>query len=182
MTTYSIFMHYYNDDIGKAVTNSTECKWYPCLTTPTEYGISNPDHTYLQLDDMNQIKLSKNQESLEVLFMSSNSATPVEENTAKYELYVVNNANILNPKYDMIFVWDGLGYYNNPDTTDPTNVQDQLYFDKMKRLNFKPWFFHSTYHSLRAAITKAEQLVDLFGKDNIIIGKEVALDQYIDIV
>jgi hypothetical protein len=52
----------------------------------------------------------------------------------------------------------------------------------MKRVNIKPWFFHSTYHSLRAAMSKAETLVDLFGKENILVGKEVDLTQYIDIV
>jgi hypothetical protein len=181
MTTYDVFMHFYNDDIGKAVTNETECKWYPCLTTPLQYGKSNSSNKYLQPSDMNQLKLSKDQESLEVLYISPSAATTASDNTKAYEDYIVKNATISNPKYDMIFIWDGMGTYNSTHTgADDKTVQ--LYFDKTKRVSFKPWFFHSTYHSLRAAIAKAEQLVDLFGKDHIMIGKEVSLDQYIDIV
>ena len=213
MTTYTIFMHYYNDKISKPVTNATECNWYPGLTQPESYKIkyqmtqdgkfaTDPttgekiiipyDHEYLQLSDMDQNRLAKDQEALEHIYIYYDTSKTVPSsggtdtndasdnssiNTAKYEELIVNSSRIDNPKYDMIFVWDGLGYY-----IEEHKRSNQLYFDKMKRIKFRPWFFHSTYHSLRAALTKANDLVDLFGKDHIIIGKEVDLAQFIDIV
>lgn len=190
MTTYDIFMHYYNDRIGKAVTNLTDCKWYSCLTTPSQYREFDDEeqpivynHTYLQNQDMDQEKLDKNQETLEVLYIyydtkeHSDSTNNPDINAAKYEELIVQSSSIFNPKYDMIFIWDGLGYY-----TDDNEQTNQLYFDKMKRVNFRPWFFHSMYHSLKAALSKAETLINLFGKDHIMIGKEVDLTQYIDII
>ena len=178
MTKYSIFTHYYNDSIGKAVTNVVDCKWYPCLTSPTEYN-PNPsqpyDHSYLQHGDMNQAKLEQDKETLEVLYISKDTTS--SDDTDKYKELIIDESTIKNPKFDMIFIWDGLGYF-----IDDSNDKNQLYFDKMKRIEFKPWFFHSTYNSLKAAMTKAEKLVDLFGKNHIMIGKEINLDQYIDIV
>ena len=182
MTTYTIFMHYYNDAIGQAVTNQTPCKWYPCLTEALEYDNTQTyDHTYLKLSDMDENKIKKNEEALEILYMSSNNPT-TSTNTSKYEELVVSSSTILNNKYDMIFIYDGLGYFTNDEDPSDVDHYNQLYFDKMKRINIRPWFFHSTYHSLNAAMSKAKELVDLFGKDHILIGKEVALDQYIDIV
>lgn len=181
MTTYTVFMHYYNDSIGRAVTNTVNCDWYSCLTTPKEYDSrSTSEHSYLQLEDMSELKLEQGKESLEHMYISikgSRTVTADPLGTEKYENLIVKSSTINNPKYDMIFVWDGLGYF-----THETDTESQLYFDKTKRIKIKPWFFHSTYHSLKSAMTKAEQLIDLFGKDHIMIGKEVPLDQYIDIV
>lgn len=179
MTKYIIFTHYYNESVGKSVTNSVDCEWYAAMTNPSEYD-TNPKHTYnheyLQLEDMNQRYLETNRETLETLYVSGLAKNDAND-TRIYEKFVVRNSDINNPKYDMVFVWDGLGYF-----TSPNDGNYELYFDKMKRINFKPWFLHSVYLSLRAAMTNAQNLVNLFGKDHIMIGKEVALDQYIDIV
>jgi hypothetical protein len=211
MTEYDIFMHYYNDDIGKAVTNIAETEWYPCLTTIDEYDVKAKDprnvygdvvgqgniakynakyptrtvnaNDYVTLDYMKEFynnKLVNDKESLEFIYISENTTSNIAENTEVYEKFVTNSMTIRNPKYDMIFIWDGLGVYENKyDKTDPKN---QLYFDKMKRLRFRPWFLHSKYHSLKAAMIRASELIDLFGKDHIMVGKEVDLTQYIDIV
>jgi len=230
MTVYNLFMHYYNDDIGQAVTNSTEAKWFPCDTLNGQYPNENapyykhskdprisklhPNH-YLTLDNVDKSKFQKGaeKECLEILYISPSDTTDADFNTNRYEEMIVANSQIFNPKYDMIFVWDGLGFYtsdtpsvktvsgkteyqyddnyNDPDDDDDgktyripkdPETNNQLYYDKMKRVSFQPWFFHSKYHSLNAVITKASQLVDLYGKEHVLIGKEVALDQYIDIV
>jgi hypothetical protein len=190
MTVYDIFMHYYNDDIGQAVTNVTETDWYPCLTTVEQYeanhGNTVHDGSYVDIDYATSHytdRLNKDKEAIEFVYMSKNEKPSAAENTEAYEKFITNSMRIDNPKYDMIFVWDGLGImegtkYGSGDSA----ITDQLYFDKMKRLKFKPWFFHSKYHSLKAAMTRAEQLIDLFGKEHIMIGKEVDLTQYIEIV
>ena len=266
MTTYTVFMHYYNDAIGKSVSNTTKCQWYSALTTGQKYfgdalgvavdedgniqkeyvtetikepllnadgtpqmaallddnnqpildkngnviqyvltttkeitkeqvkkekiatskGYENAE-TYLDIDDLDEEKKKNNLETLEIIHIS-NKTTNTDETTDDYEKYILNSLKVTNPKYDMLFIYDGLGYFHfkhekdmkNDDAT--YNAQTQLYFDKMKRVTIRPWFFHSTYHSLKAALTKAEALIDLFGKDNILIGKEVDLTQYIEIV
>lgn len=57
-----------------------------------------------------------------------------------------------------------------------------IVYERMERLKMDPWFLITTCSSLKAAMTKAEQLVDLYGKDAVKIGKVVPLDQYIEIV
>ena len=192
MTKYNIFVRYYNDKIGKCVTNETTCQWYSCLEKT--YNRKPLGH-YLQLEDMDERKLEEDKESLETLYISTSTMTEeqwnrmtakqkmeyqknrIEFNSAIYEKLVINSTRVNNPKYDMIFIWAGLDFY----TSEDDNI-NQLYFDRMKRINFTPWFFHSTTSSLRQALKVAEGLVDLYGKDNVEIGKEVPLDQEIDIV
>lgn len=273
MTTYTVFMHYYNDAIGKSVSNTTKCQWYSALTTGQEYfgdasepvlnnGVpemedvtdqygnpvkktitetvfnadgtpkmaalvddkNNPildqngniiqyvvtttsevtkqqikkkkvytskgytdSETYLDINDLDEEKAKNDLETLEIIHIS-NKETDTAETTDDYEKYILNSLKVTNPKYDMLFIYDGLGYFHfkhekDMETDDEDyQAQTQLYFDKMKRVTIRPWFFHSTYHSLKAALTKAEALIDLFGKDNILIGKEVDLTQYIEIV
>lgn len=184
MTTYTVFMHYYNDAIGKAVSNASQCKWYSALET-TYKGKSLNDK-YIDITDLDPTLLAKDQETVEIIHIS-NETTDTTETTSDYEKYILKATRVDNPKYDMLFVYEGLGYFNykdqkGKDTSGDYAQKTQLYFDKMKRVNIKPWFFHSTYHSLRAAMSKAEALVDLYGKENVLVGKEVDLTQYIDIV
>ena len=185
MTTYTVFMHYYNDTIGKAVSNASQCKWYSALET-TYKGKSLGDK-YLDITDLDPTLVAKDQETVEIIHIS-NETTDTAETTGDYEKYILEATRVDNPKYDMLFVYDGIGYFyykdqkGVEDTSSDYAQKTQLYFDKMKRVNIKPWFFHSTYHSLRAAMSKAEALVDLYGKENVLVGKEVDLTQYIDIV
>lgn len=55
-------------------------------------------------------------------------------------------------------------------------------YEGMERLKAQPWFLVATCNSLRAAMTKVEQLIDIYGKDAVKLGKVVPLDQYIEIV
>ena len=52
MTTYDIYMRYYNDAIGKSVTNTTKCKWHPA----TEGKL---------ITDLNPYKVEKQEETAE---------------------------------------------------------------------------------------------------------------------
>ena len=200
MTTYTVFMRYYNEKIGHAVTNNVSAEWFSALTPGTKYikyaedDIKNTltSDKYLCITDINSDRLEANQDSLETLYISSENPG-TSENTRVYEDLILPSTDIDNPKYDMLFIYDSLGYYNykqqkkssldktKNDTEEYLN-QTQLYFDKMKRVTIKPWFFHSTYHSLKAAMDKAGTLVNMFGKDSILIGKEVDLTQYIEII
>lgn len=102
---------------------------------------------------------------------------------------VIDESVANNPKYDMVFLYDGIAYaesrtgeadYNPPD--DDAKEIPYVYYERMKRIKLDPWFLFSTYASLNAAMAKARELVNLFGKDSVKIGKVVPLDQYIEIV
>lgn len=115
-----------------------------------------------------------------------------------------------NPKYDMLFMYTGVGTATFPGwhlddeknypqffpwetkneqvaiDTDPKFPPDhyipEVYMEHMKRVQLDPWFFHSQHASLKSAMEAATKLVNILGKNSVKIGKVVALDQYIDIV
>lgn len=123
---------------------------------------------------------------------------------------ITDQVNISNPKYDMIFMYDGIaqvkgpafikedgrvvekedyGQINDPNAlycrnapTGDAHRQPYIYYDNMKRVNFDIWFEHSIHASLRSAMTKANELVNIVGKANVKIGKIVSLDKFIEIV
>ena len=119
---------------------------------------------------------------------------------------IVDQSHPNNPKYDMVFMYDGIARTNEQPLT-PTNslnpgpiimnespVADvhppkddkkeipYLYYDNMKRIKLDPWFLYSTHASLNSAMVKAKELVNILGKDAVKIGKVIPLDQYIEIV
>lgn len=55
-------------------------------------------------------------------------------------------------------------------------------YEGMERLQIQPWFLVATCNSLRAAMTKVEQLISIYGKDAVKLGKVVPIEQYIEIV
>lgn len=110
----------------------------------------------------------------------------MQRDLAMYDI-IVNESKASNPKYDMIFMYNGLGKKDgavadyNPPVQDKKQVP-YVYYDKMKRLDFDPWFFHSSHASLISAMNKAKELVNILGKESVKIGKVVPLDKYIEIV
>lgn len=112
----------------------------------------------------------------------------IKRDTANQNL-IVEQTRFTNPKFNMIFMYDGIGkctadknVYNPNLSNQNPQVIPYVYYDNMKRVECNPWFFYEQFGSLQAAMTRASELVNIFGKGNVLIGKEVALDQYIDIV
>lgn len=121
---------------------------------------------------------------------------------------IAEQINVSNPKYDMIFMYDGIGQVKGPvfignqenedygqfDTSSTaylycrnasggdSHQQPYAYYDNMKRVKYDIWFEHSIHASLRSAMAKANELVNIVGKANVKIGKVVPLDKYIEIV
>lgn len=231
VTTYQIFIRYFNENVGKPLTNQTTVEWVGAEewndleeyynTNKTEYTkllqamqngtIKTYNMTTVQLnmytectrylellqhinDDDGKVVLEN------VTIRSYDSGTTAQlKKAAKQldmEMYqtVIDETYASNPKYDMIFMYDGIGNvvfpgYNgvasqvdkNPPSND-TKIAPEVYYERMKRIKLDPWFLHSTYHSLRAVMNRAEELVNILGVDGVKIGKVVALDQYIEIV
>ena len=103
--------------------------------------------------------------------------------------YVVKGARADNPKYDMVFMYDGIASAESrtgkADYNPPANDKKQIpyvHYDRMKRIKLDPWFLHSTHGSLESAMQKAKMLVNIIGKSSVKIGKVVPLEQYIEII
>lgn len=112
----------------------------------------------------------------------------IQRDTAIQNL-IVEEGRPTNPKLSMIFMYDGIGkceadrnVYNPDQNNQNPQIIPYVYYDNMKRVECNPWFFYEQYGSLNAAMGRASELVNIFGKGNVLIGKEVALEQYIDIV
>ena len=125
------------------------------------------------------------------LYADNNGSKKKAQAARDLELYdyVVKEAASTNPKYDMVFIYDGIAYGESrtgkADYNPPGNDSKQVpyvYYDKMKRIKLDPWFLFSTHASLNSAMIKARELVNILGKDAVKIGKVVPIDQYIEIV
>ena len=111
-----------------------------------------------------------------------------ERDMVNYQI-VIDEATANNPKYDMVFMYDGVAKAEsitgeadyNPPEKDAKQIP-YVYYERMKRVKLDPWFLHSTYASLNAAMGRARELVNLLGKESVKIGKVVPLEQYIEIV
>lgn len=109
----------------------------------------------------------------------------VELDQEKYQI-VIDESVATNPKYDMVFMYDGVTSITGQNTLNPTtnNTDNAPYmiYERMKRIKLDPWFLYSSHSSLQSAMTRAKQLVNILGKNSVKIGKVVSLDQYIDII
>lgn len=145
---------------------------------------------------------------IDSLYNDTTSALKRKYNALNQQLneLMVKESHPSNPKYDMVFMYDGIARTDeqpktpntdiNPgplvmndipkaDVTPPPNDKKEipyLYYDNMKRIKLDPWFLYSTHASLNSAMAKAKELVNILGKDAVKIGKVVPLDQYIEIV
>lgn len=58
-----------------------------------------------------------------------------------------------------------------------------IYYDKMQRIQVDNiWFYRNKVLSLKDLETKVKRFVSIYGKENILIGKEVDLKEYIDFI
>ena len=149
--------------------------------------------------DTVQDKKSKNRliteccivEPADSLYQDSNNYKKRAKVTRDHDLYqvIVDETIATNPKYDMIFMYDGIAYGESrtgkADYNPPQNDGKQVpyvYYDRMKRVKFDAWFLYSTHTSLNSAMTKAREMANILGKDSVKIGKVVPLEHYIEIV
>lgn len=130
-------------------------------------------------------------EPCDSLYQDSNNQKKKAQAQRDLDLYtiVIDETIAMNPKYDMVFMYDGIAYAESrtgkADYNPPSNDDKQvpyLYYERMKRVQLDPWFLFSTHASLNSAMVKARELVNILGKDAVKIGKVVPLDQYIEIV
>ena len=70
---------------------------------------------------------------------------------------------------------------DNFELEEASGITPYVYYEKFKRFEFSPWFVYANCGSLKQAMIKAEELVNIVGVDNLIIGKVVDLTQYIEI-
>ena len=87
---------------------------------------------------------------------------------------IIKNAQKSNPKYDMVFAFRGVDMIGD---NIPNAVCDAFY-----RLPGDPWIKNSISGSLAESMNIVKRLGNAIGKDNVLIGKIVPLEQYIDIV
>lgn len=153
-TQYQLLCRYYNMDMKMPITNLNNKTWVSCFDTVTDSDTSV-------------------QETFK--FALSNSA---EEEKTIQDLLISGN-NSANPKFDMFFMYKSRDFIYS---TVGTNSYPYILMDKMDRVVLSPWFIHSTHGSLQSVMTKAKELVNLIGQDNVKIGKVIPLDQYVELV
>ena len=179
-TQYQIFCKYYHSNINKVVNNVTPVQWVQAEDNPARNNIdgatSKPgiENCWIRPED----GLYEDEDG-----WKRRAAGQLDNRL--YEL-MTDETNAQNPKYDMIFVYDGItsatgSQKRNPPEND-RSTPPIVYYERMRRIDMTPWFLYATCASLNVAMTKAGELVNLIGKDNVLIGKVVSLDQYIEIV
>lgn len=227
-TQYQLFVRYFNETIGKPLTNKTTVEWVSAeelVELKTFYNTNSTKYTTIKNgllngtmkeSELTAVELNIYQQCTRYLDVTKrindNDGTIVQEwcDIRSYDSFapsdpqgakkkaakaldkqktqiVIDSSLATNPKYDMIFMYDGIARkvsevidYNPP--TQDTKEAPEIYYERFKRIKLDPWFLHSTYASLRAVMLKAEELVSILGKDAVKIGKVVPLDQYIEIV
>lgn len=188
-TQYQVFCRYYNAKSNHAVLNNQQVKWTPWearsnkriddaaeqITYDTE---GNPNGTFQNLFIRPGDSLYQD--------TSGNKKEEAVRLDTRLQQVLVNANAMTNPKYDMLFTYAGVGTYTGEakrnQTQNEVTMEPVVYYERMQRLTVTPWFLYATLMSLEAAMEKGEELVRIMGTGNVLIGKVVALDQYIDIV
>lgn len=213
-TTYQIFCRYYHSSAGKVVTNESKVVWKQAeeshghsngkqnAPTASTKSVSGQENMIIRHEDYLRIESSfdngTNRQGSKEYYQKVTQAKSID--TALSNIIVDEVVNS-NPKYDMIFLYDGLATcegapainttryiykpgQNQQNEAEPLQVNSPIvFYEKMKRFEGPaPWFLYATASSLTAIMKKAEELVNIMGKNNVIIGKVVDIEEYIDIV
>lgn len=117
------------------------------------------------------------------------SETPYDESSRFIKDYLPSDAltqttdmmeesDSRNPKYDMLFVYNGLipinRYLENPVKVGSADLT--LLSESFIRCKGEGWFVSSTHASLQSALKSAEPLVRAIGKENVKVAKMVPLE------
>ena len=155
---YQLFCRCINTITNKAITNKETRTWVSAFDTDKYPNIDNEE---LYIPEV--IKFNENGTSNEELEMQNE---------------IIKGSKLSNAKYDMLFVYAGCDVKHGNVAGD----MPYLLTDKFERIFMSPWFIHSVHSSLNSVMEKAQALVDKIGQKNVMVGKVVPLDQYIDIV
>lgn len=225
-TKYEIYCRYFNGNINKCVTNQTRSQWvstetYEDLEQFYEKNKSAYETLKARLVNHNKIchvedftleerniydkcSLYESYQEADRVGLFSPEICKIESSDIRGKSYLENLDTIIeqtdmkNPKYDMIFIYNGLSRVTGDPYIDPNDdnhgqitlpngntrspEQSYIYYDTMKRIDSEVWFLHSVHGSLNSAMTKANELINIMGKQSVKIGKVVPLDKYIEIV
>lgn len=196
-TQYQVFCRYYNAKASHAALNNMDVKWTSWESRPSKSidgaselisynteGEPNGVYQNLWIRPEDGLYGGKGTNAAVVSADYREQAILLDN---RLQQVVINATVNTNPKYDMIFTYAGIGTQSgeakrhvNPETD--TSIAPVCYYEKMKRLDMCPWFLYATCGSLSFAMEKGEELVRIMGVENVLIGKVVSLDQYIDIV
>lgn len=149
-----------------------------CINTVTKKAITNKEtRTWVSAFDLDKYPDINNEELyVPEVIKFNEKGTPKEDLEMQNE--IIKGSKLNNIKYDMLFVYAGCDIkYGSVEGSMP-----YLLTDKFERIFMSPWFVHSVHSSLNSVMEKAQILVDKIGHSNVMIGKVVPLDQYIDIV
>lgn len=156
-TKYQVFCRCINSVTGKAVSNKDTREWVSAFDEEERVAIED-DNLYVREN---------------VVFCTKGSV----EESSKVQEILIDSFDVDNPKFDMLFIYNGCGIKYSSGKSMP-----YLLADKYSRMKASPVFVHSTTGSLKAAMEKAQALTNKVGHENIMLGKVVDLTQYIDIV
>ena len=149
-----------------------------CINTVTKKAVTNKEtRTWVSAFDIDKYPNINNEELyVPETIMFNENGTADEELSMQNE--IIKGSKLSNIKYDMLFVYAGCDIKHG----SVPNSMPYLLTDKFERIFMSPWFIHSVHSSLNSVMEKAQNLVDKVGHKNVMIGKVVPLDQYIDIV
>ncbi len=215
-TKYQIFCRYFQASSKRAVTNETTVEWVqaeqthghtdtnsqqPATTMDTK-SIEGYENMYIRHEDRSCVAFKIGpayvDDERDTKKRAADNKRRCQKVDTQLSSIVSKESRSSNPKYDMMFVYDGIAECLSADPVkslkygnggkspieDPTDNHSaaHIYYERMKRIDGPaPWFEYATCASLTVAMRKAEELVNIMGKENVIIGKVVNLKEYIDI-
>lgn len=209
-TQYQIYCRYFHSTMNKMVTNETTAVWKQAEESH-QHDTNGQQKTVEPTTTHNigeEVMLIRQYDIFGRNLAMTNGVTALENSQKQRSLaidaamtQIINNEMTSNnPKYDMMFVYDGIVSCTGPNSDNPwvgggtydlntsqlnenSKAAPEVYYEKMRRLEIPaPWFLYATCASLRMAMIKAEEIVKIMTPENVFIGKVVNLDDYIDIV
>ena len=156
-TKYEVLCRYYNLDMKMPITNIVNQAWFSSWEERPA-NATKENHSIETFEFCLQGDVVKEKEIQDLLIYGNN-----------YD----------NPKFNMFFVYRSREFKYSKDNA---NTLPYVLKDRMERIILSPWFVHSVHSSLQSAMTKARNLANHIGHENIKIGKVVPLDQYIEVV
>ena len=202
-TKYQVFCRYLHPRTNKAILNDLHCEWHPAPQHPyfnkpdscqevitydrTGRATDVYEHMWIRPEDDCWVDTSVF-ERADVIANLKKNATNLD---TRFNDLIQDSNQLSNPKYDMLFYFDGVetmdGETNRRNRQPVTKggtpyYQTKLFYQKMKRLDMCPWVLYATVASLTVVLEKANEIVNIMGVENVLVGKVVALEQYIEIV